>query len=67
MKSNLNEGNIKAIDNELEQEEITVVVNTEVPDEVAKVEKDDKTSFEEFKELYKGVIDLHNHQNLDDI
>lgn len=66
MKSNLNEGNIKAIDNELEQEEITVAVNTEVPDEVAKVEKDDKTSFEEFKELYKGVIDLKCRQDFGD-
>lgn len=66
MKSNLNEGNIKAIDNELEQEDITVAVSTEVPDEVAKVEKDDKTSFEEFKVLYKGIIDIKCRQDFGD-
>lgn len=65
-ESKLEEGNIKTIDNEQEVEDITVAVSTEVPDEVAKVEKDDKQAFEEFKEMYKGVIDIKCRQDFGD-
>lgn len=65
-EAKLEEGNIKTIDNEQEVEDITVAVNTEVPDEVAKIEKDDKQAFEEFKEMYKGVIDIKCRQDFGD-
>lgn len=66
MKSKLNEGNIKTIDNEQNQEDITIAVSTEIPEEANKVEKDDKTDFEEFKIQYKGVIDIKCRQDFGD-
>lgn len=66
MKSKLNEGNIKTIDNEQNQEDITIAVSTEIPEETNKVEKDDKTDFEEFKIQYKGVIDIKCRQDFGD-
>lgn len=65
-ESKLEEGNIKTIDNEQEVEDITVAVSTEVPEEVAKIEKDDKQAFEEFKTMYKGVIDIKCRQDFGD-
>lgn len=65
-EAKLEEGNIKTIDNEQQVEDITVAVSTEVPQEIAKVEKDDKQAFEEFKEMYKGVIDIKCRQDFGD-
>lgn len=46
-----------------------IEVNNEVPKQLNKVEKDDKQAFEDFKTLYKGVIDIKVQQetgNLED-
>lgn len=61
-KVSLVEGNIQNIDNE----NITVAVSTDVPKELDKVEKEDKQSFEEFKALYKDVISMKCKQDFGD-
>ena len=61
-KVSLTEGNIQNIDNE----NVTVAVSTDVPKELDKVEKDDKQSFEEFKTLYKDVITMKCKQDFGD-
>ena len=58
----LTEGNIQNIDDE----NVTVAVSTDVPKELNKVEKDDKQSFEEFKTLYKDVITMKCKQDFGD-
>jgi hypothetical protein len=61
-KVSLTEGNIQNIDDE----NVTVAVSTDVPKELDKVEKDDKQSFEEFKTLYKDVITMKCKQDFGD-
>ena len=61
-KVSLTEGNIQNIDDE----NVTVAVSTDVPKELNKVEKDDKQSFEEFKTLYKDVITMKCKQDFGD-
>ena len=56
------EGLVQVVDKEEAPEQVTVEVSTEIP-EKAKVEKDDKQSFEDFKTLYKGVIDIKCKQD----
>ena len=55
------EGNIKKVSDEIE--DITLGVNKEIPEELDKIEKDDKQSFEDFKVLYKGIIDIKFKQD----
>ena len=61
-KVSLTEGNIQNIDDE----NVTVAVSTDVPKELDKVERDDKQSFEEFKTLYKDVITMKCKQDFGD-
>ena len=61
-KVSLTEGNIQNIDDE----NVTVAVSTDVPKELDKVEKDDKQSYEEFKILYKDVITMKCKQDFGD-
>lgn len=61
-KVSLTEGNIQNIDDE----NVTVAVSTNVPKELDKVEKDDKQSYEEFKILYKDVITMKCKQDFGD-
>lgn len=61
-KVSLTEGNIQNIDDE----NVTVAVSTNIPKELDKVEKDDKQSFEEFKTLYKDVITMKCKQDFGD-
>ena len=61
-KVSLTEGNIQNIDDE----NVTVAVSTDVPKELDKVEKDDKQSYEEFKILYKDVITMNCKQDFGD-
>ena len=55
------EGIIYNLDKEQAEEQTVVEVGTDV--EKVKVEKDDKQSFDDFKEMYKGVIDMKCQQD----
>ena len=44
-------------------EQVVIKVDNEVPKKLNKIEKDDKQSFEDFKNLYKGVIDMKCNQD----
>ena len=46
-----------------DSEQVVVKVDNEVPKKLDKIEKDDKQSFEDFKNLYKGVIDMKCNQD----
>ena len=46
-----------------DSEQVVVKVDNEVPKKLNKIEKDDKQSFEDFKNLYKGVIDMKCNQD----
>ena len=46
-----------------DSEQVVVKVDNEVPKKLDKIEKDDKKSFEDFKNLYKGVIDMKCNQD----
>ena len=54
------EGKLNQIPN---TEQVVVKVDNEVPKKLNKIEKDDKQSFEDFKNLYKGVIDMKCNQD----
>lgn len=62
MKSKkVNESAIKKIDDNYKDS--TVMISTETPKELSKVSKEDKQSFEDFKQLYKDVIDIKYRQD----
>ena len=46
-----------------DSEQVVIKVDNEVPKKLDKIEKDDKKSFEDFKNLYKGVIDMKCNQD----
>lgn len=46
-----------------DSEQVVVKIDNEVPKKLDKIEKDDKKSFEDFKNLYKGVIDMKCNQD----
>lgn len=46
-----------------DSEQVVVKVDNEIPKKLDKIEKDDKQSFEDFKNLYKGVIDMKCNQD----
>ena len=46
-----------------DSEQVVVKVDNEVPKKLDKIEKDDKQSFEDFKNLYKGIIDMKCNQD----
>lgn len=46
-----------------DSEQVVVKVDNEVPKKLDKIEKNDKKSFEDFKNLYKGVIDMKCNQD----
>ena len=46
-----------------DSKQVVVKVDNEVPKKLDKIEKDDKQSFEDFKNLYKGVIDMKCNQD----
>lgn len=54
------EGKLNQIPN---TEQVVIKVDKEVPKKLNKIEKDDKQSFEDFKNLYKGVIDMKCNQD----
>lgn len=54
------EGKLNQIPN---TEQVVIKVDNEVPKKLNKIEKDDKQSFEDFKNLYKGVIDMKCNQD----
>lgn len=51
------EGVILNIDKEILPDQTTLEVSTEIP-ESSKIEKDEKQQYEDFKTMYKGVIDM---------
>lgn len=55
------EGIVYHLDKEQAEDQVIVEVGTAV--EKPKVEKDDKQTFEDFKEVYKGVIDMKCQQD----
>lgn len=46
-----------------DSEQVVIKIDNEVPKKLDKIEKDDKKSFEDFKNLYKGVIDMKCNQD----
>lgn len=56
---NITEGNIKNID----VNNITTSVSTEIPDQLNKLNKEDDKQFQEFEVLYKDVIDMKCRQD----
>lgn len=56
---NITEGNIKNIDDN----NITTAVSTEIPDQLDKLNKEDDRQFQEFEVLYKDVIDMKCKQD----
>ena len=54
------EGKLNQIPN---TEQVVIKVDKEIPKKLNKIEKDDKQSFEDFKNLYKGVIDMKCNQD----
>ena len=59
------EGNIKSINKE-QSDNITVAINTNIPSEADKIQKEDNIAFEEFQKMYAGVIDLKCKQDYGD-
>lgn len=57
---NLNEGYLSKLDDN--NETLISAVDVDNIDKYSKIEKDDKQSFEDFKNLYKGVIDMKCNQ-----
>ena len=64
LSKKINEGKLEKIPS---TEQTVIRVDNEIPDKLNKITKEDTQSFEDFKTLYKGVIDMKCQQDYGDI